>query len=142
MPPIKASRFPRAFKAWDIQDQKFYMPEEVLPKLGLTLTADGLPYWIKEPREIVICWFTQQTDSNKEPLFEGEICRMEVQTPFGVIQNVLGVMRWLERDSRFILIMAGTDPNQQYATLKVEKIGHEITHPELLAKIESGKVNG
>jgi hypothetical protein len=136
MPPLKASRFPRAYQLFDFDEKKFYSPEEAL-SIGFTLTGDGLPYWTKAPKHVAILWYTGQKDSNDLPLFEGDICKMEVQNEFGsLLSGILGVMRWYTKDSRFILIMAGIEPHQIYQTEKVEKIGHEFTHPELLAQIE------
>lgn len=133
---IKASRFPRAFQVFDLVENKFYSPEQVI-SIGLTLTADGLPYWVSQPKEVALLWYSGQKDFKGVPLFEGDICRLEVQNEFGsLIPDVLAVMRWDVRDSRFILHMAGTVPHQFFNTNKVEKIGHEFTHPDLLKQIE------
>lgn len=142
MPPIKASKFPRAFMAFDLIENKFYSPEEVL-SIGLTLTGDGLPYWSAEPKSIAILWFSGQQDSNKVPLFEGDICKMEVENEFGsIVTNLLGVMRWDVKDSRFILHMGGKVNRQFYNVVKIEKIGHEFINPELLKEIEDKAKNG
>ena len=63
---------------------------------------------------------------------------MEIQNEFGSITgNVLAIMRWDVRDSRFILHMASQEARQFYNVVKVEKIGHEFTSPDLLKEIEA-----
>lgn len=131
---MKASSFPRQFIVFNEETGEFYDNDALLEK-GFTLGADGLPHYAKQPFPAVILWYSGQWDKDKKKLYEGDIVRMFIPTEFGSQLEAYAVMRWSGHDYRFILNMGAQVDGMTFDVLDVEKVGHEFSHPDLLAKI-------
>lgn len=132
---MKASNFPIAYKLY-VPDEGIFLEGEAVTARGFTLTADGLPYYTQLPFGAVVLWFSGQMDKNKTMIFEGDICKMKVRNAFGSLSESLAIMKWIPQQYRFILMMGVKKAdNNIYDVIDVEKIGHELTHPDLAQKI-------
>jgi hypothetical protein len=132
---MKASKFPREYIGFDLVEKKF-LPEGELISLGITIAPDGLPSYQAMPKnDFVLLWFSGQKDKNNTKIYEGDICKMNVQNEFGSFFEALGIMRWVAHTSQFILTMGAQVGDQYFHVLDVERIGHELTHPDLLQAI-------
>lgn len=132
---MKASKFPREYIAFDLVEKKFLSDADLINQ-GVTLAPDGLPSYQAMPKnDFVLLWFSGQKDKNNQKIYEGDICRMNVRTQFGSFIQELGIMRWVAHTSQFILTMGAQVGNQYFEVVDVEKIGHELTDPDLLQKI-------
>jgi hypothetical protein len=132
---MKASKFPREYIGFDLGENKF-LDENALMSKGITLAPDGLPYFNQIPsNDFVLLWFSGQKDKNNQKIYEGDICKMNVQNEWGSFIQALGIMRWVEHSSQFILTMGAQVGNQYFHVVDVEKVGHELTHPDLLQEI-------
>lgn len=133
---MKASKFPFEYKLYLPNENIFLEGDEQVLARGFTLTADGLPYWSTEAHDVVILAYSGQMDKNSTKIFEGDICKMKVQNAFGSLSESLAVMRWNPEQFRFILMMGvKKQDNNIYSVLDVEKIGSELTHPDLAGQI-------
>lgn len=131
---IKATSFPREYKAYHL-DEKVFLEGDALRARGFSIAPDGLPSYEKEFFQAVIVWFSGQTDVNGEKLFEGDICQVDVQTPFGSAVQDMGVMKWIPNLCAFIIMIGSKHGNQECQISNVRKLGHELTHPDLIEKI-------
>ena len=131
---MKASKFPSAYKVWDIDGGVMLEGDEITNR-GLTLASDGLPYFSKLPFDCVILWFTGVFDKNKNPVYEGDLCKCAVDSGFGSQIKAMGIMRWNQVDRQFSLEMPSAVANVVYQASELELLGNEFTHPELLATI-------
>lgn len=140
---IKATSFPREYKAY-LLEEKVFLEGEALRARGFTLAPDGLPSYEKEMFQAVIVWFTGQLDVKGEKIFEGDICSVDVQTSFGSAIKDIGIMKWIPRLGSFIIMIGSKHGNYECKIDNVEKIGHELTHPDLAEKIinNAKKTNG
>lgn len=133
---IKASPFPREYKAYLLNENTF-LEGEALRARGFTIAPDGLPSYEKEMFQAVVVWFSGQMDIDGEKLFEGDICSVDVQTGFGSAVKDMGVMKWIPSMCAFIIMIGSKHGNQECQISNVKKIGHELTHPDLIEKIMS-----
>lgn len=132
---MKASKFPREYIGYDIETGLF-LDAEAMIKKGITVAPDGLPYFNQIPHnDFVLLWFSGQKDKNNQKIYEGDICKMNVQNEFGSFFEALGIMRWVQATSQFILTMGAQVGDQYFHVVDVEKVGHELTHPDLLQAI-------
>lgn len=133
---MKASKFPSEYKLYLPNEGIFLEGDEQVLARGFTLTADGLPYWQKEAHDVVILFYSGQMDKNSTKIFEGDIVKMKVQNSFGSLSETIAIMRWNAQQFRFILMMGvKKEDNNIYSVVDVEKIGNELTHPELAGQI-------
>lgn len=149
---MRSTRFPREYKLYlpdeEVKDDEgnviskgAFIEGEEITNRGFTLTADGLPYFNKIPFDCVILWWTGFYDKNNKKVYEGDICRMYLRSDFGSMVESIGLMVWDNINHRFILTMGAQEGGKIYDATGTECIGHEITHPELLAKIlEKAKI--
>lgn len=149
---MRSTRFPREYRLYlpdeEVKDEEgnvisrgAFIGGEEITNRGFTLTADGLPYFNKAPFDCVILWWTGFHDKNRVKVYEGDICKMFLSSGFGSMVESLGIMAWDNQNHRFILHMGAQESGKIYDAVDTERIGHEITHPELLAKIlEKAKI--
>lgn len=131
---MQASQFPISYKLF-LVDEGIFLEGEDVTNRGFTLTADGLPYYSKEPFPVIILWFSGQMDMNKNLIYEGDICKILVENSFGSVTEDIAIMRWVARSNQFILNMGAPRGGEVFTVVGVERIGHELTDPELKEKI-------
>lgn len=137
---MKATSFPREYRAWSFDDRKMYYGDDLL-NIGVLLAPNGLPYFIKKPHEIVLTWFTGFLDRSGKKVFEGDILKIEVPNEFGSSSVDYGIMKWSDEARSFILMVPSPFPNQAFQVTNAEKIGNEFENTELIPLItkENGK---
>lgn len=133
---MKASGFPRVCRGWNTDTNEMLSPDKLV-SLGLTISPDGLPAYRERPFPVILMWFSGQTDSNNKPLFEGDICKIQVVNEFGSIIVDYGVMRWNPVTSQFHLSVPSSSPNQLLNLQKVELLGNEFENQELVPLVQN-----
>ena len=128
---MKASHFPREYKIFNLETGKFFTDNE-LAQNKLTISYDGLPFWNANPSNVIVVWFSGQKDIKGTKLYEGDTVKMNVKNEFGSYQERLGIMRWSEQSHQFILGFVA-DFKGVFEVIVIEKLGHELTHPDLLS---------
>ena len=108
-----------------------YYPDQ-LEAMGVGISALGLPIFRGAPiPNCTLQWFSGQSDQNKVPLFEGDICKIAVQNEFGSATEGLAIMRWTPEIRQFILHIVNSVPNLQVKISSCIRIGDELRNPEL-----------
>ena len=133
---IKATSFPREYKAYHLEE-KVFLEGDALRARGFSIAPDGLPSYEKEFFQCVVVWYSGQNDVNGEKIFEGDICTVDVQTQFGSAMQDMGVMKWIPQMTCFMLMIGSKHGNHELQVSNIRKIGHELTHPDLIEKIIS-----
>lgn len=139
---MKASSFPRVYRAFDLDRNIMLNPKELASE-GFTVAPDGLPSnTIKPMFNIVLLWFSGQTDHEGRNIFEGDICKVHVKNEFGSIVIDYGVMRWVAELRQFILMIPSAQGGRMLDVQKVELLGNEFENPELVPLVKHEPVNG
>lgn len=139
---MKASPFPRTYRAYDYGLNKMYSPDDLIA-LGVTLSPDGLPHYHALPIDsIVLLWCSGQMDSDEKLIYEGDICRMEAQTEFGSSMVLYGIMRWSPENRQFILQTPAEEGGRIFYVTRVKLLGNEFEHKDLVPLITPPQTNG
>jgi hypothetical protein len=134
---MKASSFPRVYRAYDLDEKVMYSPEK-LAKLGFTIAPDGLPSNALKPLfNIVVMWFSGQHDHEGKPIFEGDICRCDIMNEFGSLTVDYGIMRWNPNVFQFILMIPSAQGGELLNVQKVGLLGNEFDNPELVPLVKN-----
>ena len=132
---MKASKFPRSYRAYCFDDKKMYYPKDLI-KLGMSLSPDGLPSFTKEPHfSIVLMWNTGQLDKNQKEIHESDICKVKIKNEFGSVTEDYAVMRYNQSTNQFILHVPMPYGGQLMEITEAELIGNEFENPELIPLI-------
>lgn len=134
---MRASRFPRVFRLYDHDAKRMYMPEE-LERMGVAISPTGLPVFSNVGHVFfnsTIQWYTGQMDEKRQPLFEGDICKVGVSTEFGSLVEDYAIMRWVPDTRQFILQVRNPLAGQYIDIGACVKLGDEYQNPELLEKV-------
>lgn len=127
---MKATKFPREWIAYDIEAKEFLTHKQIEDR-GVTLTADGLPYFNRLPFEFILLWRTGLMDSDGNNLIEDDIVEMYIKNEFGSLVKALAIMMWNPSRGAFMLRTGATRNGEFLEIENVVKVGHVITHPEL-----------
>ncbi len=139
---MKASAFPRVYRAFDL-DRNLMLNPKQLASEGFTLAPDGLPSnSIKPMFNIVLLWFSGQSDHEGRHLFEGDICKCQIKNEFGSVVVDYGVMRWSDSLQSFSLMIPSAQGGVKLDVQSVELLGNEFENPELVALVKHEPVNG
>ena len=141
---MKASAFPRIYKAYDLETNTMLSTKELASR-GFTVAPDGLPSNMKEPLfNIVLLWWSGQIDKDGKQIFEGDICKVLIKNEFGSASVDYGVMRWVKEFNQFILMIPVEKGGQLFETVSSELLGNEFENPELvpLVQFNSDQANG
>lgn len=134
---MKASQFPRIYRAYDLEEKVMYSPE-ALAKQGFTIAPDGMPSNALKPLfNIVVMWFSGQIDKNEKPIFEGDICKVSILNEFGSLTPDYGVMRWNPDVRQFLLMIPSAFGGQILNVQEVELLGNEFENPELVPLVKN-----
>ncbi len=116
---------PKAFRCYDIETKEMHYEAHLL-EVGVVMTANGILLLDGEPvPTLVPLWNTSQQDTHGNALYEGDICEMEIETGFGVMQRV-GVMRWSPKYNNFSLNFNGRSLMEGGANTRMcQLIGNE-----------------
>jgi len=132
---MQATKFPRAYRAWNLDTQTMLMPDELV-KTGFTITPDGLPSYREMPFAVVLMWFSGKQDVNNQPIFEGDICKVQIKNEFGSMIVDYGIMRWESNMSAFMLQVPSLNAGQMLDVQSVELLGNEFQNPELVPLVK------
>ena len=140
---MKASAFPRIYKAFDLEKNIMLSPKELASR-GFTIAPDGLPSNATEPLfNIVVLWWSGQIDHDGKQVFEGDICKVHIKNEFGSIVIDYGIMRWVKELYQFILMVPSAQGGHSLDVQKVELLGNEFENPELVPLVQhSPEANG
>ena len=133
---MKASSFPRVCRAWNLDTSEMLSPEKLVT-LGLTISPDGLPAYRDRPFPVVLMWFSGKVDHAGKHIFEGDICKVEVDTGFGSVTIDYGIMRWNEGIGAFMLMIPSAVGGHMLNVIKVELLGNEFENAELVPLVKS-----
>jgi len=133
---MKASQFPREYRAYDLSENKMLTPEQLADK-GVSIAPDGLPYFNNEPFNLVVLWYTGHQDSHGKKLFEGDIVKVEMQNEFGSVTEEYGVMRYDPNHMCFIIMVPDQEPGRSFNGANIKKVGNEFENPEFLPLINA-----
>ncbi len=126
---MKASHFPREYRAWNLDENRM-MNEKELISAGFSIAPDGLPSYRDKPFACVVMWRTGLEDSKKNALFEGDICKVDIQNEFGSLTQDYAIMRWVEESGAFILKIPASF-NGIVNVVNAVRLGNEFANPEL-----------
>lgn len=146
---MKASSFPRICRAWNL-DTKEMLSAEKLIDLGFTISPDGLPAYRDMPFPVVVMWFSGKIDQAQKPIFEGDICKVNIQNEWGSLTIDYGVMRWNPEVGAFMLMIPSAVAGVMLNVQSVELLGNEFENEELVPLVkhdqpvieETAKTNG
>lgn len=132
---MKASSFPRIYRAYDLDEKRMFMPEQ-LAKAGFKLAPDGLPSCDTRPMfNVVLMWFTGKIDQNGKQLFEGDICKVFIHNDFGSLTIDYGIMRWHD-ETGFTLMIPSAQGGVILNVQSVELLGNEFENEELVPLVK------
>ena len=136
---MKASAFPRRYKAFDLERNIMLSPEQ-LAREGFTVAPDGLPSNATKPMfNVVLLWFSGQVDDDQREIFEGDICKIQVANEFGSTSPDYGIMRWNTVSRQFILMVPQAQGGHMLDIKSVKLLGNEFENPELVALVKMKK---
>lgn len=139
---MKASSFPRVYRAFDL-DRNIMLNPKQLASEGFSVAPDGLPSnQLKPMFNIVLLWFSGQSDHEGRHLFEGDICKCHIKNEFGSVVVDYGVMRWVNDLQSFSLMIPSAQGGIKLDVQKVELLGNEFENPELVPLVKHEPVNG
>lgn len=134
---MKASSFPRIYRAWNLDTQEMLSPEK-LASAGFTVAPDGLPSFQKPPVfACVVMWFSGKVDHKNKPIFEGDICKVSIVNDFGSLTIDYGVMRWNQDVGQFLLMIPSAQGGHMLNVQEVELLGNEFENPELVPLVKN-----
>lgn len=129
---MKASAFPRQFKVYDLDDKRMIEEKELIDR-GVSMSPDGLLACSKEfLLNVIVLWATDKVDQDEKLIYEGNICKVDIQTDFGSLVVDYGVMRWNKQLGQFLLMIPSARAGQSLNVTNVKVVGHELTNPELV----------
>ncbi len=135
---MQASAFPRMCRAWNLDTKEMLYPEQLIT-LGFSISPDGLPVYRDRPFPVVIMWFSGHYDKNKKPIYEGDICKMEILNDFGSVSIDYGIMRWNKNTGGFMFLIPSAVPDQVLNVRSAELIGDEFRNDELIPLLKNEK---
>lgn len=127
---MKASRFPREYRVFNLEENRMMKPAE-LESVGFSIAPNGLPVFREKPFDCVVMWRTNSKDKRGHFLFEGDICKLAIKNEFGSLSIDYAIMRWVESASAFILQIPVKGVQQLLDVTDVERLGNEFEHAEL-----------
>lgn len=135
----KPDIFPKVFRAYDVDRDVMYSPEE-LDIMGVVMSPSGklLRNQNFEKLNLIPLYYSGKHDSvGGRPLFDGDICKVGVKFDQGMplLIEKYGIMRWNRNLSSFQLHILAQDPKGNYECVESELIGNEYKDKELLKKI-------
>lgn len=133
---MKASHFPRVCRGWNPDTNEMLYPDKLIER-GFTVSPDGLPAFRERPFPVVLMWFSGQLDSDKKPIFEGDILKIHVPNEFGSIVIDYGVMRWNGATSQFYIAVPAQGVSRPLNLGRVELLGNEFENPELVPLVKN-----
>lgn len=133
---MKASHFPRVCRGWNPDTKEMLSPEKLIER-GFTVSPDGLPAFRERPFPVILMWFSGQLDSERKPLFEGDICKLHVPNEFGSIIIDYGIMRWNPQRSQFFIEVPAEGANRPLDLAKIELLGNEFENEELVPLVKN-----
>jgi hypothetical protein len=137
---MKASQFPREYKAYDLDTSRMLQPQDLISE-GFTLSPDGLPANSRKAMfDVVLLWFSGQFDKNRKKIFEGDICRVQVKNEFGSLTVDYGIMKWISQTSQFVLTVPASLGGRILDVTEVELLGNEFENPELVSLVKNEAV--
>lgn len=136
---MKASSFPRICRAWNLETSTMLSPEALI-RAGVTISPDGLPAYRDQPFELVLMWYSGKKDHAGRRIFEGDICKVDVDTGFGSSSIDYGIMRWSDDLGQFLLMIPSAQGGHMLNVKKVELLGNEFDNKELVPLVNNEKV--
>lgn len=134
---MKASAFPRIYRAYDLEEKKMYSPE-ALAKAGFTVAPDGLPSNASKPLfNIVLMWYSGRTDDSGKKIFESDICKIGILNDFGSLTIDYGIMKWDKLRCTFMLLIPSAVANMELKIQSVVLLGNEFENPELVPLVNN-----
>lgn len=134
---MKASQFPRMYRAYDLDKKKMFNVKELI-EAGFTVAPDGLPSNATKPMfDVVLMWFSGMVDDKKQYLFESDICKVEVLNEFGSVTVDYGIVKWEATTRQFILAVPSKVRGIELNIVSNNLIGNEFDNPELVPLVHN-----
>ena len=126
------------FRVWDVKNKKF-LPESYFAILGngkLIVTLSGYynDFTNTNQDDYVIQQYTGLTDSNDNPIYEGDILKIS----YGTMGDVIGQVLYEADEGGYIFQWERKGPNQHHINLNCDVafesviVGNILENPELL----------
>jgi len=126
------------FRVWDVKNKKF-LPESYFAILGngkLIVTISGYynDFTNTNQDDYVIQQYTGLTDSNDNPIYEGDILKIS----YGTMGDVIGQVLYESDHGGYIFQWERKGPNQHHINLNCDVafesviVGNILENPELL----------
>lgn len=120
---------PKSFRCFEPASGKMYYERDLLG-LGIVMTPHGRLAHILTGQPVTSMfplWNTSQHDEAGQPLYEGDICEIGVDTGFGSLNERVGIMRWDVDRNCFSLHFNGRGSYEGGVIIKAcRKIGNEF----------------
>lgn len=133
---MKASAFPRSYRAFNPDENRMLYQKE-LTERGFSISPDGLPCCAKENLlDVIVTWFSGKKDGDGLPLYEGDICKVEIKNEFSSVAIDYGVMRWNNDIGQFLLMIPSAQGGVILNVQKVQLLGNEFENQELVPLVK------
>lgn len=128
---------PKAFRCFEPATGRMYYEPELI-KMGVAMTPTGKLFWVngelagRQILNMFPLWNTSMRDTANEPLYEGDICEIEVDTGFGSVTQRMAIMRWVPEGNCFSLVFNGRTSFAGGVTIRTShKVGNEYQHKDV-----------
>lgn len=127
---------PKAFRCFEPATGRMYYEKELI-EMGIAMTPTGKLVWVmgenagREATTLIPLWNTSQSDDGGNPLYEGDICEVSIETGLGSLMPRIAIMRWSAQFNNFSLHFNGRETFAGGVTIReCKRIGNEYQNKE------------